>query len=156
MELSFMPCKEMRFFKSATSVLRILLASALVSLTPMAAFAADSTNSPHLAGTYFTHAPKTEPTMSVSLGEDGTATVTQDPGQGSSTWFGHWQQQGTQVNVTFDATDDGLQAPAMVFQTAHDKLQPLTWDHQAWGTTHPPTMTKGIKVKYLFWSTSMK
>jgi hypothetical protein len=156
MELSFMPCEEIGFFKSAASVVRILLASALVSLSPMAAFAADSTTPTHLVGTYITRAPKTAPTMSVSLGEDGTATVTQDPGQGSNTWFGHWQEQGSQVKVTFDATDDGPQAPAMVFQTAHDKLQPVTWDHQAWGTTQPPTLTKGYKVKYLFWTTIMK
>jgi hypothetical protein len=157
MEPFFMPCDEMRLLgKSATSVLRILLASAIVSLSPMAAFAGNSTNPPHLVGTYITRAPKTAPTLSVSLGEDGTATVTQDPGQGSTTWFGHWQEEGSQVKVTFDADADTPQVPPMVFQSLHDKLQPITWDHQAWGTAHPPTLTKGYKVKYLFWTTTMR
>ena len=152
-----MPCDEMRLpGKSAASVLRILLAGAIVSLSPMAAFASNSPNPPRLVGTYITRAPKTEPTMSVSLGEDGTATVTQDAGQGSITSFGHWQENGTQVKVTFDADVDGPQQPTMVFQPLHNKLQPVTWDHQAWGTTQPPTMTKGYKVKYLFWSTTMR
>jgi hypothetical protein len=152
-----MPCDEMGLLdKSAISVLRILLASAIVSFSPMAAFAGNSTNPPHLVGTYITRAPKTAPTMSVSLGEDGTATVTQDAGQGSITSFGHWQEEGSQVKVTFDADADAPQEPAMVFQPVRDKLRPITWDHQAWGTTQPPTMSKGYRVKYLFWSTTMR
>jgi hypothetical protein len=152
-----MPCVEKRLLnKSAASVLRILLASAMVSLLPMAASASNSTTPSRLVGTYITRAPRTAPTMTVSLGEDGTATVTQDAGQGSTTSFGHWQESGSQVKVTFDANIEGPQQPEMVFQPLHDKLQPITWDHQAWGTTQPPTMTKGYKVKYLFWNTTMR
>ena len=49
------------------------------------------------AGTYSSEAPDTTdatgpagPAFSVSLGPDGTATVTQDLGKGAVTTFGHW------------------------------------------------------------------
>ena len=44
----------------------------------------------------------------------------------------------------------------MVFEPVHGKLQAISWDHQAWGTAQPPAMIKGYKVKYLFWSTTMR
>jgi hypothetical protein len=142
--------------KSATRALRVLLAGAMVSISPVVALAANSHIHASFAGIYVTRAPKTAPTMSVSLGADGSATVTQDPGQGSSTFFGHWEDDGRQVKVTFNATA-GEQPPApMVFEPTHDKLKAISWDHQTWGTTQPPTMAKGYKVKYLFWTTTMR
>jgi hypothetical protein len=149
-----MPCDEVRALDK--SVLRILLASAMLSLSPLAALAGKSTSHSALAGAYITRAPKTAPTMSVSLGEDGTATVTQDPGQGSITSFGHWVADGNQVKVTFNAEADAPPQPPMVFQPVHNKLQPVVWNHDAWGATQPPTLTKGYKVKYLFWTTTMR
>jgi hypothetical protein len=94
--------------------------------------------------------------MSVSLGVDGSATVTEDPGTGSVTAFGHWANEGTQIKVTFNADADQPTEQPMVFQVLHNKLQPITWNHQEWGNAHPPTMTKGYKVKYLFWTTTMR
>jgi hypothetical protein len=82
------------------------------------------------------------PSMSVSLGTDGSATVTQDTGSGAVTFFGHWSDQGSQVLVTFDPGQ--AKAPAtMVFQPSHDGLQAVTWDHVAWGKANPPLMKKG-------------
>lgn len=152
-----MPCEKMKIFdKSATAALRVLLAGAMLSLSPLGALAADAHIHASFAGIYVTRAPKTAPTMSVSLGEDGSATVTQDPGQGSTTLFGRWQDDGRQIKVTFTATE-GEPVPApMVFEPAHGKLQAISWDHEAWGTTQPPAMTKGYKVKYLFWTTTMR
>ena len=98
---------------------------------------------------------KKAPSMTVSLGVDGTATVTEDPGTGSITSFGHWANDGSQVKVTFNADEGAPAAPPMVFQVLHSKLQAVTWNHEAWGNLHPPTMEKGYKVKYLFWSTTM-
>jgi hypothetical protein len=150
-----MPCPTIGVSSKSVSALRVVVAGALLSMMP-AAFAAGAVNNHSIAGMYLTRLPKTEPTMSVSLGADGTATVTQDAGQGSSTYFGKWSDEGRQVKVTFDALEGEQQPAPMVFEVLHDKLQPVTWDRGVWGKLQPPTMTKGYKVKYLFWSTTMR
>jgi hypothetical protein len=124
-------------------------------LTPLA-FAGNAPFNKNLAGAYMARVAKTAPSMTVSLGEDGTATVTGDPGTGSFTSFGHWTSNGNQVKVTFDAEADQPATPPMVFETSHNQLKAVTWDRQNWGTKPPPVMEKGYKVKYLFWSTSMR
>src|ERR1700738_3269114 len=107
-----MPLVAMRILeKSAATGLRVLLAGAMLSISPVAALAANTNFHPGFAGIYVTRAPKTAPTMSVSLGADGSATVTQDPGQGSTTLFGRWQDDGHQIKVTFDASE-GEPVPA--------------------------------------------
>jgi hypothetical protein len=152
-----MPCVAIKVLeKSATSALRVLVAGVMVSISPVVALAADSHIHASFAGIYITRAPKTAPTMSVSLGTDGSATVTQDPGQGSTTWFGRWQDDGKQIKVTFNALEGEQPVPAMVFESTHNKLQAVSWNHEVWGDTAPPTMTKGYKVKYLFWTTTMR
>ncbi len=45
--------------------------------------------------------------MNLSLGADGSATVTEDSGNGATTLFGHWVDTGGQVAVTFDASAGG-------------------------------------------------
>ncbi len=151
-----MPCDFMRILeKPFTSALRVLVASATLLVSPLAVLAANTNTHAGLAGIYVARVDKKAPSMSVSLGLDGTATVTEDPGTGSITSFGQWASDGSQIKVTFNA-DAGEQAPPpMVFQLLHNKLQPVTWNHEAWGTAHPPTMEKGYKVKYLFWTTTM-
>jgi uncharacterized protein (DUF58 family) len=153
-----MPCDVIRIHKSATTALRLLLAGAMLSLTPLAALAANADSRIHASfvGVYVTRAPKTAPTMSVSLGADGSATVTQDPGQGSSTLFGKWQDDGRQIKVTFNAVAGEQPEAPMVFEVVHSKLQAVSWNHEAWGSAQPPAMTKGYKVKYLFWTTTMR
>ena len=152
-----MPCYAMRILeKSATAALRVLFAGAVLSFSPLAALAANTHIHASFVGIYVTRAPKTAPTMSVSLGGDGSATVTQDPGKGSTTFFGHWADDGSQIKVTFNAVAGEPQAAPMVFEVAHNKLKAVSWDHEAWGNAHPPTMTKGYKVKYLFWTTTMR
>jgi len=94
------------------------------------ALAADTHIHASFVGVYVTRAPKTSPTMSVSLGADGSATVTQDPGQGSSTYFGHWQDDGKQIKVTFNALEGEQPVPPMVFESAHNKLQAVSWNHE--------------------------
>jgi hypothetical protein len=152
-----MPCVAIKVLeKSATSALRVLLAGVMVSISPVAALAGNSQIHASFAGIYVTRAPKTAPSMSVSLGADGTATVTQDPGQGSTTWLGHWQDDGKQIKVSFNAIEGEQPVPPMVFEPAHNKLQVVSWNHEVWGNSAPPTMTKGYKVKYLFWTTTMR
>jgi hypothetical protein len=148
-----MPC-DLRTVLEKTA-LRVVAASVMLLISPLAALAGNTNIHPGLAGIYVARVDKKAPSMSVSLGVDGTATVTEDPGTGSITSFGHWANDGSQIKVTFDADAGEPGAPPMVFQVVHNKLQPVTWNHEAWGKTHPPTMEKGYKVKYLFWSTTM-
>src|ERR1700730_12823738 len=67
----------------------------------------------HYAGIYSSVAPEwtdaagpAGPAFSVSLGPDGTATVTQDMGKGAITTFGHWSDAGSQITVKFDPVGD--------------------------------------------------
>ncbi len=92
--------------------------------------------------------------MNLSLGKDGSATVTEDPGTDSLTLFGHWVDSGSGVTITFDAVEGKPAEPTMVFQSGHDGLQATTWNHAAWGKASPPPMKKGYKVKQLYWTTT--
>jgi hypothetical protein len=101
------------------------------------------------AGIYSSEAPDTTdatgpagPAFSVSLGPDGTATVTQDLGKGAITTFGHWTDAGSQITIKFDAAGDKPTDPPMVFQPSHDGLQAVTWNHSLWGKTTPPPLKK--------------
>jgi len=141
--------------KPFTSVLHLLVASATLLISPIGALAANTDTHPALAGIYVARVDKKAPSMSESLGVDGTATVTEDPGTGSITSFGHWANEGSQIKVTFDANAGEPAAAPMVFQVLHNKMEAVTWNHDAWGTAHPPTMDKGYKVKYLFWTATM-
>jgi hypothetical protein len=101
------------------------------------------------AGIYSSEAPDTSdpsgpagPAFSVSLGPDGTATVTQDMGKGAVTTFGHWTDAGSQITVKFDEVEGKPTDSPMVFQPSHDGLQAVTWNHTLWGKTTPPALKK--------------
>ncbi len=132
--------------------LHIPLACALVWTLSQAAFADNTTVHSRFAGVYLSRF--TNPSMNLSLGRDGTATVTEDTGNGATTLFGHWVDSGSQVTVTFDAVEGKTVEPPMVFQPAHDGLQAVTWNHASWGKLDPPPMKKGFKVKQLYWLTT--
>ncbi len=131
------------------SYLHVVLAGAVVVLalaaTPV--FASVS----KYAGIYSSEAPDSDsptapagPAFSVSLGPDGTATVTQDPGKGAITTFGHWTDAGSQITVNFDAVEGKPTDPPMVFSPSHDGLQAVTWNHALWGKTTPPALKKEV------------
>jgi hypothetical protein len=82
------------------------------------------------------------PTFSLSLGKDGSATVTQDAGKGSTTLFGHWTESGSQVTVKFDAVGEQPANAPMVFEPSHDGLHAVTWSHTLWGKITPPVLKK--------------
>jgi hypothetical protein len=142
--------------KPFQSALRGLVASALLLLSPLAALADHTNINPGYVGVYVARVAKTAPSMTVSLGADGTATVTGDLGKGSITSFGSWQDDGHQIKVTFNSVEGEPAEPPMVFLPAHNQLHAVSWSHEAWGNAQPPTMHKGYKVKYLFWSTTMR
>ena len=151
-----MPCEIQEGNKPVSSSLRVFVASAMLLLSPLASLAGNTTIHKGLAGIYVARVAKTAPSMTVSLGLDGTATVTGDPGTGSITSFGHWASEGNQIKVTFNADANEPAASPMVFAMAHNQLKAVTWDKAAWGTVNPPAMSKGYKVKYLFWTTTMR
>jgi hypothetical protein len=118
----------------------------------LAALADNTTAHSRFAGVYLSHFRG--PSMNLSLGRDGTATVTEDPGNGATTLFGHWVDSGSQITVTFDAVEGQPPESPMVFAPAHEGLQAVTWNHTAWGKVDPPPMKKGFKVKQLYWLTT--
>jgi hypothetical protein len=125
-------------------------------LSPLAAFSDNTTMHSRFAGVYLSHFRDGMKTsfMNLSLGRDGTATVTEDPGDGTLTLFGHWTDSGNQVTVTFDSADGKPPEPPMAFQPAHDGLQAVKWNHATWGKDNPPPMKKGFKVKETYWLTT--
>src|SRR6202453_381104 len=104
---------------------RVIAGAALVrALVAAPAFASSK-----YAGIYSSEAPDSGqpnepagPAFSVSLGPDGSATVTQDLGKGAITSFGHWTDAGSQITVKFDAMDGQPADSPMVFQPSHDGL----------------------------------
>jgi hypothetical protein len=133
-------------------LLHLSLACAIVWPSTQAALADNTTAHSRFAGVYLSHFAG--PSMNLSLGSDGTATVTEDPGNGATTLFGHWVDSGSQVTVTFDAVEGKPVEPPMVFAPGHDGLQEVTWNHASWGKVDPPPMKKGFKVKQLYWLTT--
>jgi hypothetical protein len=133
-------------------LLHLPLACAIVWPSTQAALGDNTTAHSRFAGVYLSHFAL--PSMNLSLGRDGTATVTEDPGNGATTLFGHWVDSGSQVTVTFDAVEGKPVEPPMVFAPGHEGLQAVTWNHASWGKVDPPPMKKGFKVKQLYWTTT--
>ena len=133
-----------------TKVFSLYFAAAVVAVWAVVATPVFATSSKY-AGIYSSEAPETTdasasapagPAFSVSLGKDGTATVTQDAGKGAVTMFGHWTDSGSQITLKFDAVGDQPVEPPMVFQPSHDGLHAVTWNHTLWGKTTPPALKK--------------
>ncbi len=90
-------------------------------LSPAAALAGSTDAHSRFAGVYVSHRTtdaKAGPFMNLSLGRDGTATVTEDPGNGTTTLFGHWVDTGSQVTVTFDSEEGKPAEPRWHFSPA--------------------------------------
>jgi hypothetical protein len=135
----------MRHNKSSHSLLALAGAALTLALVAIPAFASTS----KYAGIYSSAAPDTSdaagpagPAFSVSLGPDGTATVTQDGGKGAVTTFGHWADAGSQITIKFDEVEGKPTDPPMVLQPSHDGLQAVTYNHTLWGKTTPPALKK--------------
>src|ERR1700722_9906947 len=114
------------------------------------ALGAVETTHARFAGTYASHSgdgKKPGPSMDVSLGMDGTATVTEDAGNGTITHFGHWVETHNQVKVSFDPIDGKPAEPPMTLQPDHDGLRAITWNHTTWGKTSPPPVKNRSRVK---------
>jgi hypothetical protein len=114
------------------------------------AFGAVETTSARFAGTYASRSgdgKKPGPSMDVSLGIDGTATVTEDAGNGAITHFGHWVEKDKQVKISFEAVDGKPPEAPMTLQPERDGLRAITWNHAIWGKTTPPLIKSRSRVK---------
>jgi hypothetical protein len=105
------------------------------------ALSASTTLHSKFVGTYVA------PAMELSLGSDGSATVTEEPGNNTITLFGHWAESDSMVKVSFDAVDGQPAEPVMVFKPAHDGLQAVTWNHATWGKDTPPPLKAKARAK---------
>jgi hypothetical protein len=133
----------------------IRLASVLLLLLPLPIYASKSPRS-SFAGIYLSHTGKKGPYMDASLGADGTATITEDPGQGIPvTLFGHWVDSGNEITVRFDPVKGKPPEPPLIFEPTHNGLQATSWNHATWGKVTPPPMKKGYKVKQVYWTTTI-
>jgi hypothetical protein len=140
-----------------SSWLRFSLLGVFV-LSPALGLCSSADNRAKYTGAYFSRAHdagKEGSFMNLSLGYDGSATVTEDPGNGNTmTLFGHWADSGNGITITFPPQEGKPAEPAMTFASAKDGLQPVTWNHATWGKESPPPVKKGgQKVKDLYWFT---
>jgi hypothetical protein len=82
-------------------------------------------------------------TLTLSLGDDGTATLTQSPDAVSEiTSFGHWTHQGDMIELDFDPLDRQPAPPPMTFRRQHRTLIPVVWNHSLWRTIPPPSIKR--------------
>src|ERR1700748_535101 len=105
------------YFMHNRSLLCLLLGASL--LLEVGVLRATPTTHAKFAGTYASHAKddaKPGPSMDLSLRRDGTATVTQDAGNGSVTHFGHWVETNSQVKVSFDPVQGTPAEPPITLQ----------------------------------------
>lgn len=80
-------------------------------------------------------------TITLSLGEDGSATLTQSPdGTNEITSFAHWSHAGDQIKLSFDLVDKDSTSPPMTFRLERKTLTPLAYDHALWHTLPPPPL----------------
>lgn len=130
----------------------IFLVAAVLAAAPLPAQTDSSVAHSKLVGSYISSPENGQTEMSVSLGADGTATVTEDFGKGPQTYFGRWTESGGQAVVTFTSDNGGPAEPPMTFQVAHGGLEAVTWDHAQWGKLTPPPMKKSGKIKSRRWT----
>jgi hypothetical protein len=143
------------FFMHNRPLVRLLLGAWM--LLEVGALSATPTTHAKFAGTYASRAKddaKPGPTMDLSLGLDGTATVTEDAGNGAVTHFGHWVETDGQVMVSFepgagDTCGTSDDPPGRARRPAGDRVEShhLGQDHTTWGKTTPPVLKSRNRVK---------
>jgi hypothetical protein len=119
-----------------------LLALTLLVLLPIAAMGKEDLSK--FTGTYKGETRSARHlTMTLSLGDDGTATLTESPNAVDEiTSFGHWTHQGDMIQLTFDPVDRQPTPAPMTFRHEHKTLTPLTWNHNLWRVSTPPAMKR--------------
>ena len=133
-----------------------LLSLALLVVVPLSVHAKPKNEQSRLAGTYKgetrakgetrvqgnegTYAIRHH-TMTLDLGKDGTATLSQSPtGADEITSFAHWTLQGDVIKLTFDPVDKQPTPAPISFRYDHKTLTPVVYDHTLWQTLPPPPL----------------
>ena len=126
--------------------MKCLLPLAFLVILPIVALGSEDLSK--YAGTYRGETQSfRDRTMTLSLGDDGTATLTQSPDAVNEiTSFGRWVRQGDMIMLTLDPAGKQAAPPPMSFRLAHKTLTPVSWNHNLWRTAPPPAM-KRMKVK---------
>lgn len=131
-----------------------LLSLVLLAALPLAAFAKDEQSK--LAGSYKgetrakgetrdqsnegTYAIRHH-TMTLELGKDGTATLSQSPtGADEITSFAHWAIEGDTLKLTFDPIDKQPTPAPITFRYQHKTLTPVIYNHDLWHPLPPPPL----------------
>ena len=80
-------------------------------------------------------------TIALSLGKDGTATLTQSPdGATEITSFAHWSHEGELIKLQFDPVDKQATPPPASFRVSHSTLTPVLYNHDLWRSLPPPPL----------------
>ena len=80
-------------------------------------------------------------TITLSLGKDGTATLTQSPDAASEiTSFAHWTHDGDLIKLTFDPLQSQPTPAPVTFRMSGKNLVPVTYNHDLWRTMPPPPL----------------
>jgi hypothetical protein len=133
-----------------------LLSLALLAVLPLSVPAKPKNEQSKLAGTYKgetrakdesrgqsqdgTYAIRHH-TMTLDLGKDGTATLTQSPDSTSEiTSFAHWSLEGDVLKLTFDPVDKQATPTPITFRYDHKTLTPVVYNHDLWRTLPPPPL----------------
>jgi hypothetical protein len=135
-----------------------LLSLALLAVLPLSLYAKPKNEFSKLAGTYKgetrakdeTRAQSQDGTyairhhtMTLDLGKDGTATLTQSPDSISEiTSFAHWTLQGDVIKLTFDPVDKQPTPEPVTFRYNHKTLTPAIYNHDLWRTLPPPPLKR--------------
>jgi hypothetical protein len=131
-----------------------LLSLALLAVLPLTALAKDEASK--LAGTYKGETRAKDEsrgqsqdgtytirhhTMTLDLGKDGTATLTQSPDSTSEiTSFARWSLKGDVLKLTFDPVDKQPTPASITFRYDHKTLTPVVYNHDLWRTIPPPPL----------------
>jgi hypothetical protein len=135
-----------------------LLSLALLAVLPLTAHAKTKNELSKVAGTYKgetrardeTRAQSQDGTyairhhtMTLDLGKDGTATLTQSPtGAEEITSFAHWTIQGDTMTLNFDPVDKQPTPTPISFRYDHKTLTPVVYNHDLWRTLPPPPLKR--------------
>jgi hypothetical protein len=133
-----------------------LLSLALLAALPLSLHAKEKNEQSKLAGTYKgetrakdeTRAQSQDGTyairhhtMSLDLGKDGTATLSQSPDAITEiTSFAHWTLEGDILKLNFDPVEKQPTPTPITFRYEHKTLTPVVYNHDLWRTLPPPPL----------------
>jgi hypothetical protein len=133
-----------------------LLSLALLAALPLTLHAKEKNEQSKLAGTYKGETRAKDETreqsqdgayairhhtMTLDLGKDGTATLSQSPDATTEiTSFAHWTLQGDVLKLNFDPVEKQPTPSPITFRYEHKTLTPVVYNHDLWRSLPPPPL----------------